>query len=453
MCSIARLGCGIAGVSKQSKVTMSKLNPIVALIKEERFRPSTLGSRGILISSESDKGRVINSASFRRLQQKAQVFPLEPNAAVRTRLTHSIEVSQIGRHLAQKIIQNLDGNAGDYSELAAFVNTVETSCLLHDIGNPPFGHLGEAAIKEWFTTHSAASENDDFKSFDGNPQGFRLISFLAGSDPSGLNLTSTLLLSTIKYPWSHEQRPEGKKLGIFSQDYDRYLKACDSIKWNPNKKFPFAQLMDTADEIAYSMSDLEDGLEKNIIDEDDLRKVFGSENFQSDVLKPFVSFKTKIINKAVDEASANFEKHIDEILGGANVELIEKSSYVGEILEKVKALAIKEIYSNKDAEQVELAGRKIIRGLLDHFGELLHLSDGSFNALITGNHREIKDSSLDFCARLFNRLPIGYREKYQAEERGQEKIRRAHLLVDFISGMTDDFALETYQILEGIRIK
>lgn len=134
-----------------------RLNALLSLVTEDRLRASTQGSRGILIASESDKARVINSGAFRRLQQKAQVFPLEPNAAVRTRLTHSIEVSQIGRYLAQKIIQEFGNVGSSYESLTAFVNIVETACLLHDIGNPPFGHLGESAVQEWFRDNTAVS--------------------------------------------------------------------------------------------------------------------------------------------------------------------------------------------------------------------------------------------------------------------------------------------------------
>lgn len=249
-------------------------NQLIGLVTEDRLRNSTQGNRGLLIASESDKGRVVNSASFRRLQQKAQVFPLEANAAVRTRLTHSIEVSQIGRHIAQKIIELFGATDSEYSKYAAFVNTVETACLLHDIGNPPFGHLGESAIQEWFADENSNCQIQDLINFDGNPQGFRLISFLAGNDETGFNLTSTLLLSTVKYPWDVKGRPEGKKIGIFDSELVTYKKACESIGWEVGKKFPFLRLMDVADEIAYSMSDLEDGLEKNIIDLEDLKTEF-----------------------------------------------------------------------------------------------------------------------------------------------------------------------------------
>lgn len=432
-------------------MSVAKFEKLLSLISEGRIRTSTQGNRGLLIASESDKGRVINSGGFRRLQQKAQVFPLEPNAAVRTRLTHSIEVSQIGRHLAQKIIENFGSNAGSYEKLAAFVNTIETACLLHDIGNPPFGHLGESAVKEWF----AGSENQrDLAAFDGNPQGFRLMSFLGGADNSGFNLTCTLLLSTVKYPWGVNNKPDGKKIGLFTTDLANYQLACEHLCWKPGQKFPFMRLMDTADEIAYSMSDLEDGLEKRIITDDDLKRAFGEKMLpQGGVLKPFIAFKTKVINDAVKAAADRFTKDLDVILDGEDFDLVDPKSEIGGLLGAVNRFARDRIYSDDAAEKVELAGRSVIKGLLNHFGELIKLPEDDFAALVRNDGKAIKEKGLDFQVRLYRRLPKNYCEKYSAENRGDEIKRRAHLIVDFISGMTDDFALETYQILEGIRIK
>lgn len=434
-------------------MTEVKFEALLGLISENRLRNSTHGDRGLLIASESDKGRVINSGAFRRLQQKAQVFPLEPNAAVRTRLTHSIEVSQIGRHLAQKIIENFGSNAGSYDRLAAFVNTIETSCLLHDIGNPPFGHLGESAVKEWFADFKKEAPIHDLVAFDGNPQGFRLMSFLGGADNFGFNLTSTLLLSTVKYPWDVDRKPKDKKIGIFSTDFANYQLACEHLGWKQGKKFPFMRLMDTADEIAYSMSDLEDGLEKRIITDDDLKKAFGENSFPQGVLKPFIAFKTKVINQAVTAAANTFTKNLDAALDGQDFDLIDPTSEIGALLGKVSQFARDRIYSDDAAEQVELAGRSVIKGLLNHFGELIKLPEEDFSVLVRNDGKSIKKKGLEFQIRLFRRLPKSYCEKYGVESRGAELQRRAQLIVDFISGMTDDFALETYQILEGIRIK
>lgn len=432
-------------------MSSNKLSDVLSLLDEKRIRTSTSGKKGLLIASESDKGRVINSAAFRRLQQKAQVFPLEANASVRTRLTHSIEVSQIGRHLAQKVIEKDNSNQGDYSKLAAFVNTIETACLLHDIGNPPFGHFGESAIRSWFKEND--HDYDDLRNFDGNPQGLRLISFLSGHDEYGLNLTCTLLLSCIKYPWHFEKRPDGKKIGIFKSDYEMYSTACENLSWEPNNRFPFVILMDIADEIAYSMSDLEDGLEKNIKCIDDYKSEFGSERFESENIDPFIAFKTSIINDAVNEAANTFFDNLDKIMDGHDVELLDNDGEIYPLLKKIKQYARENIYSHHSAEQVELAGFSVIKGILKHFGELLSLKSEKFSALLNQDKKLIKKHELDYHIRLLRRLPKSYINKYKIESRGSEDVRRAHLIVDTIASMTDDYALETYQVLEGIRIK
>jgi dGTPase len=429
-----------------------KLERLFKLITEDRLRESTRPGRGILTASESDKGRVINTAAFRRLQQKAQVFPLDRNAAVRTRLTHSIEVSQIGGYIAQKIIEKNRARHLEYDKLAAFVNTVQTACLLHDIGNPPFGHFGEQAIKEWFSSQNLL--NDDLTEFDGNPQGFRIISFLNGKDVYGLNLTCTQLVSTVKYPWMIKSKPESaKKIGLFSMDYKTYEDACCKLSWTPGKKFPFVLLMEAADDIAYSMSDLEDGLEKNIISLDDLKSEFGRERFPEGNIEPFIHFKTDIINKSVDMVADIFSNNLEEILQGMEIKLIDPSSEIGTLLKKVNAYAKKYIYSDESAEQVELSGRSVITGLLEHFGKLLKIEEADFLAMITESNIKSKKPQFDYHIRLLRRLPKAYREKYCHGCRGGEIDRRAHLVVDFLSGMTDDFALETYQILQGIKIK
>lgn len=431
-----------------------KLTALLQLVKEDRLRLSTKGQRGVLIASESDKARVINASAFRRLQQKAQVFPLEPNAAVRTRLTHSVEVSQIGRYLAQRAITELNGNCESYEQLAAFVNTVETACLLHDIGNPPFGHLGESAVQEWFRRDEDNEETIDLRNFDGNPQGFRLITFLTGEDSKGLNLTCSLLLSTIKYPWDINNKPsEARKIGLFSSDYVVYEQACNILGWEVGRRFPLARLMDTADEIAYSMSDLEDGLEKKIISLDDLKENFGEEKFASGAILPFLNFKTNVINAAVSEAAKNFCNNLEGILNGDDIALLDKDGEIGGLLNKVSDFARKNIYSNEAAEKVELAGRSVLKGLLNHFGGLITISEDKFLMIVNGEGGKIKENNLDFELRLFRRLPKSHVDKYKEQDRGRESLRRSQLIVDFISGMTDDFALETYQVLEGIKIK
>lgn len=425
----------------------TELQAVLNLIKQERLRRST--SRGELIESESDKGRVINSASFRRLQQKAQVFPLDPNAAVRTRLTHSIEVSQVGRHIAQKIIGNENA---DYQKLAAFVNTIETACLLHDLGNPPFGHFGEHAIQEWFK--EKRPKIGDLLNFDGNPQAFRMMSFLEGDDDFGYNLTATLLLSTVKYPWSASKKPaDKKKIGLFDSDLRVYEEACGLVGWKEGCPFPLMLLMDVADDIAYSMSDLEDGLEKKILSEKYLQSVFNKDRVKKDRPWSFLSFKIEVINRAVESAANKFSSDLESILAGKGKKLIDESSDIGRLLVKVKKFATKHVYADESAEHVELAGRSVLKGLLNHFEPLLDLSENDFKVLLKDDPDAIRKAGLGENARLFRRLPIRYSRKLQSSRRGDVAYRAAHLIVDSVSGMTDDSALELYQILEGIRVK
>lgn len=432
-----------------------RLEELLGLLTSDRMRGSTSSYTNTLLSaSESDKGRVINSSSFRRLQQKAQVFPLDENAAVRTRLTHSVEVSQVGRFLAQQVIAKFNGSRLPYDDVAAFVNTVETSCLLHDIGNPPFGHLGEAAIRNWFGSRGRDSELMDF---DGNPQGFRIARFLSGGDAYGLNLTASQLLSSIKYPRTKRKAIEikEKKFGIFEDDYEAYAWACSVVDWDEGKVFPLAKLMEAADDIAYCTSDLEDGLEKGVIEYYHLE---GELAFYAPVGGPvddFVKFKTGLITEAVNEAAQNFVDNIDKVLAGDDFSIIDKKKGAGEKIEKIKGFARKHIYSHSEVEKIELAGNSAIKGLLGHFSNILGMDECEFQHLVDKDFEYINNNSLQFDSRLFNRLPQSYVNKYKLMlDKGKSEIRaREHLVVDFISGMTDDFAIHTYQVLQGIKVR
>jgi dGTPase len=159
----------------------------------------------------------------------------------------------------------------------------------------------------------------------------------------------------------------------------------------------------------------------------------------------------------VEAAAETFASNLDGILSGETVRLLPKHSEVGELLEQVKRFARKEIYSHPSAERVELAGRSVIAGLLTHFKALLDLDEAEFAGLLAGRKPEPKGDEpikeRDFHTRLLRLLPPAYKEKYAIARLGSEADRRAHLIVDFIAGMTDHYALETYQVLQGIRIQ
>ncbi|WP_151799385.1 dGTP triphosphohydrolase [Acinetobacter nosocomialis] len=463
-------------------ISQEQVDQLFSYLKPTRLKTASRQDMNILEAAESDRGRVINSAAFRRLQQKAQVFPLEANASVRSRLTHSFEVSQIGRYIAQSIIKNFELEAAvnsieiklpNYETITAFVSTVETACLLHDIGNPPFGHLGEAAIQQWFNKFKKEKGiKTDLTKFDGNPQGFRIVRLLSGNDNFGLNLTCTLLLSIVKYPYTVDTIGNNKKIGLFKTCLESYEKACSAIKWEAGKAFPYMQIMDIADEIAYSMSDLEDAIEKKIISEEALIELFAifckekgiktQEIFKITIDKfntlNFLNFKTTIIHHAVKEVAKNYCENLDTILKGEKVELFSPKSDLKKLLKAVKKYAISKIYSHDSAEKIELAGRNIIQGLLKHYEALLVLPYEQFSSLVKhpDSNPSPRDLGLDFELRLFRRLPQKQLDRYKENydnDNSLELIYRSHLIVDYISGMTDDFALEMFQLLEGIRIQ
>ena len=218
--------------------------------KPKRLKKSSIERDKTIEEFYSDRSRIIYSSSFRRLQQKAQVFSLEPNCNVRTRLTHSLEVADLGRSLANKIGNRLlDKHQIDAGQIPAMVAIVENACLLHDIGNPPFGHFGEAAIQKWAKSELPKLVKDreeidaeiiqklnaDFREFDGNPQGFRIVSKLhCERDKYSLNLTISTLLAGLKYvrmagDLSSENKEIEKKAGFFHSEEDTIVSLWEKM--------------------------------------------------------------------------------------------------------------------------------------------------------------------------------------------------------------------------------
>lgn len=244
------------------------------LLSHTRFRISDVSDRHILLEAESDRGRLLFCPAFRRLQQKAQVFSMESNASVRSRLTHSLEVAQVGRYIADQIsIQLMERNWAEKEECAALTTFVETACLMHDIGNPPFGHFGEFAISEWFKLNGAEALKSsfeasgmagsdsytvralaDFLEFDGNPQGIRIVTKLQrNNDEFGLNLTKTTLAAYLKYVRTSGVKPEEvkspfvKKCGYFSTEADIIVSVWAEFGYGSPQRYPLAYIMEAAD--------------------------------------------------------------------------------------------------------------------------------------------------------------------------------------------------------------
>lgn len=454
---------------------------------------------------ESDRGRIIQSAAIRRLQQKTQVFPLENNSAVRSRLTHSLEVQQTGRHIVRTIFKKLDEQQTPCG-LAPFEREVESlvemACLMHDIGNPPFGHFGEAAINHWFDKHLdkhllfAQSSNKmlalqlkhELKNFEGNAQAFRIIFNLLR-----LNLTYSQAASILKYTRSGlEQKPDKdkplsylkKKVGFYYSESTDIKAMSEHLEIKAGHRYPLAYLMEAADDISYCLADIEDGVEKGLLDchqlaqhlvttfnglaqEKSRAPIARNKTFEQAVdyalsrseKEPinknhefFVWLRVQLIHPLVDHAAGQFLENLDAVYEGSlNRALLEDDSLFHSVISTFKEVAIKHIFATNEVETKELQGYQIMSGLLDAFEPLLHYNTQKFQDMVWDRKR---GGLLE--ARLFKRLANKHLKAYRVAIEPLidkpdfvllEFYYRCRLIQDHISGMTDQFAFEEYRNL------
>lgn len=477
------------------------------LISAKRFKASSNPKRSVAEEAASDRSRILYSSAFRRLQQKTQVFPLSKNAAVRSRLTHSLEVSDVGRLIARSLARSLLKSLGD-DQREAMVLMVETGCLMHDIGNPPFGHFAEVAIQKWFQSYwyehyrdSMGSEpvekrtmenlSLDFFQFDGNPQGIRIVTRLQGRTKDdrlayGMNLTYSQLLTGLKYLRAPAKPKPGSyagKPGFFRSESDRVERARDALHVGEGQRFPLSYVAEAADDIAYCLSDIEDGIDTGTLDglecfeviRESLRKLSAdwperlrttTETALASTIQPtrtwrdhFLVFKTELTPALIHRAARRYEERHDSILSGTLHTLFGEGDEETLLLDDLKKLAARRLYSSIRVEQPLRMGYQVMGGLLDRLGVLLRLSHSDFQALIdardSGDRTEIKRRRQDPELLIFDLLPKAYLDTYSAErdvDRSSEWewFCRAHLVLDYLSGMTDEFALRTYHAVAGI---
>ena len=466
------------------------------------------------VALESDRGRIIQSAAIRRLQQKTQVFPLESNSAVRSRLTHSLEVQQTGRHIVRMVYSKLGERTKEYGmdQIEREVESlVEMGCLMHDIGNPPFGHFGEAAINDWFQRF--LKDNDNFKnttdpilsaelkrelqSFEGNAQAFRLIFSLLR-----LNLTYSQSAAVLKYtrcgtePKPSDDNPLNylkKKVGFYYSEREYIEDMSEHLAIEKGHRYPLAYLMEAADDISYCLADIEDGVEKGLLSCEKLKQLLIDEfsnTVQKWELDPddtflatrkkdyfvtfaqavdyalsraekepinkthefFVWLRVQLIHPLVDHAADNFINNIEQVYKGSlNRALLEDHSLFHAIVKTFKNVALKYIFSSNEVETKELQGYRVISQLLEGYQPILQLNTEQFVALTKGER--INDI---IASRLFNRLPNKHVRAYvesikeikaTSNFKLLEFYYRCRLIQDNISGMTDQFAVEEYQNL------
>ena len=443
------------------------------LLCVDRMRTSAVKRNSTIDQFYSDRSRILYSSSFRRLQQKAQVFSLEPNASVRTRLTHSLEVSDLGRTLANRIAYRLSENHFlDPQKISDVVAIVENACLLHDIGNPPFGHFGEIAIRDWANTWAldalpkGISRDDsllnqlmnDFREFDGNPQGFRTITKLHTEyDEHSFNLTFATLLCTLKYSRAAgEEKGTGilKKAGYFQSEKELVEEVFTKVKIKNHHRYPLTYIMEAADDIAYCMSDIADGIEKRILTGERFIKEFQDEwkrkykdaplpvtmpdddriQFGRDISVPW----SKMV---MEETVENYFEHEAEVFEGTADSLINTNKPMGRVLETIKCVSRRILYTSFEAESIELTGYAVITGILKNYERLLNLPYVKFQKLINGDKVENADVERRLYNRLGRRYILAYRhaidkfDKSQHDYAIREWWLRVHLLLDHVSGM------------------
>lgn len=452
------------------------------LITPERIHP--WGDDDLLEATEQDRARIVQAAPVRRLQQKTQVFPLDVKASVRSRLTHSLEVQETGRQISRRILAALP--SGSVCE-GAFINLVEMSCLLHDVGNPPFGHFGEQVMSQWLAQQldslfarahdqlpSAqwATLRQDLLVFDGNAQSLRLVHSL-----HELNLTLGQLAALCKYPQQPQlHSPQGygqhhgwaSKRGIFFSEQPLYRALGESLGLAPGCRHPLVYIMEAADDISYCIADLEDAVDRRILTQGELLAALRAAD-ESDYMTTlldealasgrgfFPHFRHRLTRDLVALAAHTYVSEHDEILSGAYPRaLLHGQAPAARVLDVLKQVAKAQVFMRPEVEALELEGYAALRGVLSTYACLLALPASQFERLLAGDG----GSELFFARRLYHRLSARHLKAYRLavasrdprfhEGAEQEWYYRVRLLLDYVSGMTDTYALEEFRLLSGI---
>lgn len=412
---------------------------------------------------QRDYDRIIFSSPFRRLQNKTQVFPLPGSVFVHNRLTHSLEVASVGRSLGNNLIAFLKSKSSDYSYhlIDQIPTIVSTACLSHDLGNPPFGHSGEDAIRAYFNNNESIykallseEEWNDLILFEGNANAFRLLTQkMVGKREGGFRLSYPVLSSIVKYPWE-SSLPDANKFGFFQSEKESYGIIAEEMGipiMNESPlafaRHPLVYLVEAADDICYQIMDIEDAHKLGILSTKEVAELFVSFFDQKDdkhwieninlTLKDVDDKNEKIaflramtIGKLARECSDAFARSYIPIMSGEKVPpLINQISQVGShALKEVKKVSKERVYNHRTVVEIEIAGFRIISSILDKIcTALLNPNDG-------------------YSKKVLSLVPSQYIPK---EDSAYLKLMAA---VDFVSGMTDIYALELYQTFEGISI-
>ena len=413
-----------------------------------------------------DYDRLIFSAPFRRLQNKTQVFPLPGSIFVHNRLTHSLEVASVGMSLGSDVAQRII--RGHHPELKDTLfeqigQIVATACLAHDLGNPPFGHSGEKAIQTFFTEGAGKELQKlvspafwaDITHFEGNANAFRLLTHqFKGRRAGGFVMTYATLASIVKYPHAAEAAGKKGKFGFFQTEqpyYERIAQEMGILKLSaPGEplryaRHPLVYLVEAADDICYEIMDIEDAHKLKILSyaetEELLLGFFDEENRQKirrritdeelqDPNEKVVYMRACVIGKLENECVSAFLQHEDDILNGrlAGSLIDHISERQREAYRRCAALSVQRIYRSRPVLDVELSGYKIMATLMEQMTEAVMHPDRYYSQ------------------QLIDRVSSQY------DIRADQLETRLMAVVDYIAGMTDVYALDVYQKINGISL-
>lgn len=449
------------------------------ILCNERIRPSSTDGDH-RAQFERDFDRAIFSTPLKRLQDKAQVFPLERHDAVRTRLTHSLEVSSVARGLAIAVGQWLLHEKHIERGMERSIEAIAATCgLIHDLGNPPFGHSGEDAIREWFAARFVDAKGEstleafigsteqhakDFLTFEGNAQSLRLVSRLQIlADPNGLNLTIGTLSAACKYLASSTEQNKKqafKKTGYFASEATK-IATIRKTTGTGLARNPITYLVEAADDIVYSAADVEDGIKKRVLLWRDVKEFVEKEIDDKALVKDLLEFKEKILKAgrdlptdelpddihasafrtacikyatdfAIEQFKANYQKIME---GNFEGELInEADGKPFKIVRALKKLGQQVVYCTPSTLKLELMGRKVICDLMDVFWE---------GAEKIGVDKKSPPKPKNFDGKIGRLFSDNYLRAFYfsvAEDEMPENYLRLQLVTDQVCGMTDTFA-------------
>ncbi len=409
---------------------------------------------------QRDFDRLIFSAAFRRLQNKTQVFPLPGSIFVHNRLTHSLEVSCVGRSLGDSISNRLLSKhpelvATHVSEIGAIVSA---ACLAHDLGNPPFGHSGEKAISTYFSEGKGLAlkgqlspmEWDDLTHFEGNANAFRLLTHqFLGRRKGGFVMTYSTLASIVKYPYPSILAGKKSKFGYFVSEMDDYLKIAEElgIKRLSTEgevplyaRHPLVFLVEAADDICYQMMDIEDAYKLKLLtprETKELYQLFLSEKQKarvdevfrlvSDENEQIAYLRATVIGILVKECTKVFMENENSILEGTFEGALIKhiNAPLNEAYKRCTQVAVEKIYRSRDVLDIELAGFHVISTLLELMIDAVQSPDKAYSEL------------------LINRVSSQY------DIKAPTLYGKIQAVLDYISGMTDVYALDLYRKIKG----